>query len=83
MIQAQIRFEEEEYDEIRHLAHDQRISIAETVRRLVRAGLKTALTAEPPGPRAEALLVLAGVGSSGLGDLGRRHDEYLDEDFAQ
>jgi len=28
----------------------------------------------------EALLGLAGIGDSGLADLGRAHDRYLDED---
>ncbi len=83
MIRAQIQFEEEQYEEIRTLAHERRVSIAETVRQLVRAGLRADLGDEPPGPRAEALLALAGVGKSGLGDLGRRHDDYLAEDLAR
>ena len=83
MIRAQIQFEESQYEEIRNLAHERRASIAETVRQLVRAGLRADPAEEPSGPRAEALLALAGVGNSGLGDLGRRHDEYLAEDFAR
>lgn len=83
MIRAQIQFEEKQYEEIRILAHGRRSSIAETVRLLLRAGLRAELGDEPPGPQAEALLALAGIGKSGLGDLGRRHDEYLAEDFAR
>ena len=83
MIRAQVQFEEAQYEKIRNLAHEKRISIAETVRQLVRAGLRADLGDEPSGPRAEALLALAGVGRSGLGDLGRQHDEYLAEDFAR
>ena len=83
MIRAQIQFEEREYEEIRNLAREKSISIAETVRQLVRAGLRAALGGESSGPRAEALLAMAGVGKSGLGDLGRRHDEYLAEDFGR
>ena len=83
MIRAQIRFEEEQYETIRNLARDKRISIAEIVRQLVRAGLRATLADEPPDPQAEALLALAGIGSSGLGDLGHQHNEYLAEDFAR
>ena len=68
---------------IDRLTHRYRISIAETVRQLVRAGLRAELGDQPPGPRAGALLALAGIGKSGLGDLGRRHDEYLAEDFGR
>ncbi len=83
MIRAQIQFEEQQYEEIQTLAHEKRISIAETVRLLVRAGLRSALAGEPSGPRAEALLTMVGIGRSGLGDLGRRHDECLAEDFGR
>lgn len=80
MIRTQIQLEESQYQEIRKIAHRQRISMAEAIRRLLRQGLGRGAAAGPSGP--EALLQLAGVGRSGLGDLGRRHDDYLAEDFA-
>ena len=79
MVRAQIQFDERQYERIRALAHRKRISIAEAVRRLVRLGLKAGLDDEEP-PRAGKLLEVAGIARSGLGDLGRRHDDYLAED---
>jgi hypothetical protein len=40
---------------------------------------RTAEEGKSTGPR--ALLEIAGAGASGLRDLGRRHDDYLDEDY--
>ena len=79
MIRAQIQFEEAVYEHVRRLAHRKRISIAEAVRRLVDRGLRAGDESDAP-PRASALLELAGVADSGLGDLGRHHDRYLAED---
>jgi len=80
MVRTQIQFEETQHEQIRRLAHRYRISISEAVRRLVRQGLRAGLRDEPQ-PRSAKLLELAGIGRSGLGDLGRRHDDYLAEDF--
>jgi hypothetical protein len=83
MIRTQIQFEERQYEQIRNLAHRNRISIAEVVRRLVRAGLRAGLDEQDPAPEAQSLLDLAGISRSGAKDLGRRHDRYLDEDLAR
>lgn len=81
MVRTQIQLEETQYDAIRRLAHRRHISMSETVRRLVAVGLREGLDegARPTG--AESLLRLAGIARSGLPDLGRRHDDYLEEDF--
>jgi hypothetical protein len=80
MIRTQVQFDEQLYERIRSLAHRNRISMAEVVRRLVRSGLRAGLEAGEPTPDAGALLELAGIGRSGLRDLGRRHDEYFIEE---
>jgi len=80
MIRTQIQLEKSQHQQIRELAHQLRISISETVRRLVSQALRSGLEEETPH-RAEELLKIAGIGRSGLEDLGRRHDHYLAEDF--
>ena len=76
MVRTQVQFDEKQYERIRRLAHRKRISISEAVRRLVRLGLRNGLEDDEP-PRAEGLLKIAGIGKSGIKDLGRRHDDYL------
>ena len=80
MIRTQIQFEEAQHQQIRRLAQSHQISMSEVVRRLIRQSLALGLDQDPPR-KAGALLELAGIGQSALGDLGRRHDEYLAEDF--
>lgn len=80
MIRTQIQFEEQQYELIREIAHRKRISVSEAVRRLVTLGLREGLAGEQENG-AKLLLDLAGVGSSGLGDLGRNHDDHLAEDL--
>lgn len=80
MVRTQIQFEESQHEQIRRLAHRHRISISEAVRRLVRLGLQAGLEGKAQ-PQGGELLKLAGIGRSGLGDVGRRHDDYLAEDF--
>ena len=79
MIRAQIQFEEKQYEQVKWLARRKRISIAEAVRRLVASGLKGGPDAEEG--HVHSLLEIAGIAGSGIGDLGRAHDEYLDEDL--
>jgi len=79
MIRTQIQFEERQYERLRQLAHRNRVSLAETVRRLLDRQLGLAAEGEDrSGPR--ALLDIAGIGRSGLCDLGRNHDRWLAED---
>ena len=76
MVRTHVQFDDQQYEQIRQLAHRQRTSISEMVRRLVRAGMRKG--GEPgAGKGPQALLGIAGIGESGLGDLGRRHDHYL------
>lgn len=79
MVRTQIQLDEARYETIRRMAHRNRVSFAEMVRRLVDAGMDAG-TKRASGSGAEALMTIAGTGSSGLGDLGERHDDYLDED---
>ncbi len=78
MVRTQIQLDDEQYEEIRRLAHRQRTSLAAAVRRLLDEALHAGKPRRPRGAR--ALLGVAGVADSGLGDLGRRHDKYLAED---
>lgn len=79
MIRTQIQLEERQYEQVRRRAYERRVSISEVVRRLVDEGLRA--TEQPqPAPDARVLLELAGIGNSGLPDLGRRHDDYFAED---
>lgn len=77
MIRTQIQFEKEQYEALRRIAHRKRISLSEAVRQAVDNGLGRHRREETG---AKALLSLAGIGESGLGDLGRAHDHYLDDD---
>jgi hypothetical protein len=81
MVRTQVQFEEAQYEQIRKLAHRQRVSISEVVRRLVGRGLAAGVD-RPQVPRSSALLDIAGIAKGGPRDLGKRHDAYLDEDFA-
>lgn len=79
MVRTQIQFEERQYQQIRSLAHRKKISISEAVRRLVGQSLREGLKKRQSG--VEGLLSIAGIASSGVKDLGRRHDDYLAETF--
>lgn len=78
MVRTQIQLDEAQYEEIRRLAHAERISLAAAIRRLIDQALSGGKPRRAHGAR--ALLDVAGIAKSGLGDLGRRHDEYLAED---
>ena len=77
-VRAQIQFEKDQYENIRMLARRKQISISEAVRQLVKSGMRHGLVEDPPN-KIEALLELAGIGSSGLTDIGVNHDKYLVE----
>lgn len=81
MVRTQVQLEERQYERLRRIAHQKRISLSEAVRQAVDAGLKHGFdTAADELNGAEALLRLAAIGASGLRDLGREHDRYLSED---
>ncbi len=77
VIRAQLQFDEAQYEALRRRAFEERISIAELVRRYVERGLVQ-------GPRqtrrggARGLLRFAGIGA-GPEDLAEAHDDYLAE----
>ena len=77
MVRTQIQLDEAKYEAIRRMAHRNRVSFAEMVRRLVDAGMEED-RGYSFGTGAEALLSIAGTGASGLGDLGERHDDYVE-----
>ena len=80
MIRTQVQFEERQYEALRQIAHRKRISLSEVVRQAVDTGLGRLPRDGADATGAKALLSLAGIGASGLGDLGRAHDHYLDTD---
>jgi hypothetical protein len=75
---TQIQLEEAQYEQIRRIAHRERISFAAAVRRLLDSALGGVDGDRPRG--AAALLGVAGVARGGPPDLAERHDEYLAED---
>jgi hypothetical protein len=78
MVRTQIQLEERQYEALRRIAHRKRISLSEAVRQSIEISIGQG-TEEPGRPTgARALLDLAAVGKSNLGDLGRAHDRYLD-----
>ena len=77
MIRTQVQFEEKQHERIRKLAHRERISFAEAVRRLVRQGLGDASAPDQSSP-AEDLLSLAGIGRCEAPDLGVPHGRVVD-----
>ena len=80
MVRTQVQFREQQYNRLRALAHRERISLSEAVRRLVDAGLAAGVA--ETDRQTHALLDIAGVAVSDIQDLGPNHDDYLDEDFA-
>jgi hypothetical protein len=80
VIRRRVRLEPAQHEEIRRLAHRHRIAISAAVRRLVTEVLGVGFE-EASRPRASELCKAAGIGRSGVPDLGRRHDDYLAEDY--
>jgi len=80
MVKTQVQLPEEDLARLRRLAAEKGVSVSELVRR----GVKQVLQSEA-GPTREELWERAGkvIGKfrSGKTDIGRRHDDYLAEDF--
>lgn len=81
MVRTQVQFEEQQYERLRSFAHRHRVSVAETVRRLVDLGFQAAVPDRRKTGSLEPLLAIAGMVKGGPRDLGARHDDYLDQDF--
>ena len=80
MVRTQVQFTEEQIAELRRLAAEKGVSVSELVRR----GVDHVLREEHGPDRKELMrraLEVAGKYDSGLTDIGRRHDDYLAEDF--
>jgi Arc/MetJ-type ribon-helix-helix transcriptional regulator len=77
MVRTQIQLEEETLEEVKRVAAEESRSVAEVIRESVKGDLARRSMRK----RADRLLGLAGRYGSGLGDLARRHDEYLKDGF--
>jgi predicted DNA-binding ribbon-helix-helix protein len=82
MVRTQIQLDRPQYERLRALAHRRHISLAEAVRRLIRAGLSGGETARRTS-HASAWLAASGVVRSGVRDLGRRHDAHLAKGYGR
>jgi hypothetical protein len=83
MVRTQVQLQERQHEALRRIAHRKRVSFSEALRRAIDAGLKHGLDEPAAATGPEALLELAGLGESRLGDLGREHDRYLEQDAAK
>jgi hypothetical protein len=75
MIRTQIQLEDHIHRQVRRLALEKEVSMAELIRRFVHEGLSRG--AAPSGPTELAFI---GAGASGTGDLAENHDKYLNEE---
>jgi hypothetical protein len=74
-----VYLEPEQLQSLQFEARNQRISLAELMRRLVKNHL-TKDKGVPPASK-EAYLKIVGLGSSGKKDISEKHDHYLAEAF--
>jgi hypothetical protein len=82
MVRTQIQLTEEQSTNLRQLAEQENVSVAELIRRSVDHYLQTrrGLSEEE---RKQRLLSVIGIGNSGVTDLGVNHDKYLAEIYAE
>ncbi|AWR86581.1 ribbon-helix-helix domain-containing protein [Meiothermus taiwanensis] len=79
MVRTQIQLEEAQWQQLREIAHHEGISVAEAVRRAVDGMLKEKQKAYRW--RKEQALAAVGRFASGLQDVSKNHDRYLEEAF--
>ncbi len=79
MIRTQIQFEEEQYQKIKELANQQKVSIAAVVRRAVEQLLMT----RKPGRSSlyREALKISGKYKADHNDISTSHDKYLEEAY--
>ena len=80
MVRTQVQLSEEDLAELRRLAAEEGVSVSALVRR----GVKHVLESRKKPSREELwarAMSVVGKYRSGKTDIGRRHDEYLAEDF--
>ncbi len=75
MVRTQIQLEDHIHRQVRRLALEKHVSMAELIRQFVHQGLSR-------GKNSPELADLAfvGAGASGTGDLAENHDRYLNEE---
>ena len=80
MVRTQVQLSEDDLAELRRLAAEEGVSVSALVRR----GVKQVLESRGKPSREELWArarEVAGKYRSGKTDIGRRHDDYLAEDF--
>lgn len=79
MIRTQVRLTEEQLSRLKRVAAERGTSVAKVIRDAVDNALRDG---DDAGLWKRALAI-AGMGSSGRSDLGRKHDDYLERDFGE
>ncbi len=80
MIRTQIQLEERQAAALRRLAAEQRVSIAELIRRAIDESL---LQRGDGHARYRRALSVVGKARSGTSDVSRRHDDYFAESLLE
>jgi hypothetical protein len=80
MVQTQIQLTEEQMAALEELAKKRQLSLADLIRESVDNLLRSA-AGSPTLEQKRRALAVAGRFKSGLGDLAKRHDDYLAEAF--
>jgi hypothetical protein len=82
MVRTQVQLTKQQLDSLRQLSAESGRSVAELIRLGVDLYLSSQHRVTPEDKMARALKVV-GRFSSGLKDVGVRHDDYLAEDFGK
>lgn len=82
MVRTQIQMTEEQARDLRDLAHESGLPMAELIRRAI-DDLLAKSSRISASERRRKLMSIAGKYDSGLTDVSERHDEYLDEIYGQ
>ncbi len=82
MVRTQIQLTEEQARDLRALARQADVPMAELIRRAIDDLLSKSGTI-PYRERRRRLLSVAGKYDSGRADVSRRHDDYLEEAYGQ
>jgi len=80
MVRTQIQLTETQVSKIKKAAMDQRISVAEVIRRAVENMVQSSAKMSIP-ERAKRAIAIAGKFRSGKKNISRKHDEYLAEAY--
>ena len=80
MVQTQIQLTEEQMTALGELAKKRRLSLPNLIQEAIDQLLRSVVT-PTKAEQKERALAIAGRFKSGLGDLARRHDDYVAEAF--